>query len=1034
MNIKTCLYIILFSACFLFFTGKTYVFPGSKVSASQEMRVLVLCSYNYNHNAQQEIVSAIESARERLGIDSNEFKYEYLDLSPSDSEQKKKILKNLISEKYGNKKFHAIITVFSSALDFLLKDLDGFLKHTPCISLYSKLTDVSSYQRKVVQSPLYFDIKGTLDLALTLFPETENVFFISGTSDLDKAFRIKAEDVFSSQTDKLRFEYSDHLAMDEIVKKVSELKENSVIIYSRITRDASGKIINPRKAAILISREANAPVFGLATSHLNTGITGGSMVDLQGLSEMIESYLTSFTFDENIKLKLASEYVRPMVNWQLVKKWGIKKSLIPAGTLVINKPPSLWSQYKKTMIAVITVFVLLLFFISTLILEIFHRKKTEEKVSLNRDLYRLILDNSPDAILIYNADLCRFVDANKKSEILFEYTREELLASDMRLIYSREQLEEMDRENKIAENIQRALKGEEIESIRSVVSKSGKKITCSIHFVRLPSEKENLLRGSFRDITDKIKMENELRDNLEKYRLLAEGMKDVVWVVDVESLTYKYISPSVENLRGYTPLELTGASIDSLIDNPDNIKDVTDTIKKQAGDFISGKENPERFYTSEFKQSCKDGSYVFVEVVYRFYKNDHTGRIEMRGVTRDISERKEAQKVHENLQNQLNQSQKLESIGRLAGGIAHDFNNMLSIIIGYVDLAMEEAGSDKILGPYLVEIQKAAKRSANLTRQVLAFARQQAVNPELIDINFSIKDMLNLLHRLIGENIELIWLPSKESLTVKIDPAQLDQILANLCVNARDAVNGSGKIIIETKKIYIDEKYSGSHIDFKPGYYALLGVTDNGCGIDKDKIEKIFEPFYTTKEPGEGTGLGLSTVHGIVRQNNGIINVYSEPGKGTSFNIYFPVYNINTEKPVETNVVHEALKGSERILLVEDESAILQMSSTMLGDLGYEVIAFNSPDEALEFASQDGRQIDLVITDIIMPKMNGRKLVEKIREIRPELKALYMSGYSANVISRYGVLEKGLSFIQKPFSKILLSRKIRQVLDWEDKK
>ncbi len=399
------------------------------------------------------------------------------------------------------------------------------------------------------------------------------------------------------------------------------------------------------------------------------------------------------------------------------------------------------------------------------------------------------------------------------------------------------------------------------------------------------------------------------------------------------------------------------------------------------------------------------------------------------GSVHDITERKRTEKEREKLQEQLAQVQKIESVGRLAGGVAHDFNNMLGVILGHTEMALDQTDPAQPVFSDLQEIRKAAQRSADLTRQLLTFARKQTIAPKVIDLNETVEGMLKMLRRLIGEDIHLIWLPGKNLLPVKMDPSQIDQILANLCVNARDAIAGVGKLTIETGAAVFDDAYCAVHAGFVPGEYVLLAVSDNGCGMDKEIVGRLFEPFFTTKEVGKGTGLGLASVYGAVRQNNGFINVYSEPGQGTTFRIYLPRHRAGTRVRTDTATAKPSVCGSETILLVEDEPAILRMAAMMLERLGYAVITAQTPGEAIRLAREHGGPIDLLMTDVVMPEMNGRDLAKNLLSIHPDIKRLFMSGYTANVIAHHGVLDEGVHFIQKPFSLKDLGEKLRVVLE-----
>lgn len=384
---------------------------------------------------------------------------------------------------------------------------------------------------------------------------------------------------------------------------------------------------------------------------------------------------------------------------------------------------------------------------------------------------------------------------------------------------------------------------------------------------------------------------------------------------------------------------------------------------------------------------------------------------------------------HYLLEEQLRQAQKMESVGRLAGGVAHDYNNMLGVILGYSDLALQSIDKSDPLYADLLEISNAAKRSISITRQLLAFARKQIVEPIVLDLNEVVGGMLKMLRRLIGEDIDLAWLPSEDIAPIRIDPSQVDQIMANLCVNARDAIVDVGKVTIETENVIFDEEYCVDHAGFIPGKFVMLAVSDDGCGMDKETLDHVFEPFFTTKKVGEGTGLGLSTVYGIVKQNNGFINIYSEPGKGTSFKIYFSRHDGKINKVSAINPKDISLGQGEMVLLVEDEQSILQLGKKMLERLGFQVLHAISPSEAIKLAEEYAGSIDLLITDVVMPEMNGRDLADRLHTLYPDLKIMFMSGYTADSIAHRGVLDEGVNFIHKPFSQQELAIKVGKALN-----
>ena len=400
-------------------------------------------------------------------------------------------------------------------------------------------------------------------------------------------------------------------------------------------------------------------------------------------------------------------------------------------------------------------------------------------------------------------------------------------------------------------------------------------------------------------------------------------------------------------------------------------------------------------------------------------------------VARDITEQKQNEEARLKLESRVQQTQQMELVGRLAGGIAHEFNNMLGVILGHAEMAIGYVDPAQPFYAGLEEIRKAAYRSANLTRQLLAFARKQTIFTKVHDLNEIIEGFLKILRRLIGKDIDLVWMPGAELWPVKVDASQMYEILANLCVNARDSILGIGKIIIETANCTCDKESCSANSDCVSGEYVKISVSDTGSGMDNLTLAHIFEPFFTTKEVGARIGLGLATLYGAVKQNSGFVDVHSEPGRGSIFKIYLPRYkeiDLAGARPKE-KMVDVAVGGHETILLVEDEPAILEMTERMLQHLGYNVITASNPCEAFLLVEKLKDEIHLLITDVIMPEMNGRDLAERLMNLKKGMKCLFMSGYSPEIVASQGVLVEEVSFMQKPFSHIEMAAKIRDVID-----
>jgi len=522
---------------------------------------------------------------------------------------------------------------------------------------------------------------------------------------------------------------------------------------------------------------------------------------------------------------------------------------------------------------------------------------------------------------------------------------------------------------------------------------------------------------SIRDITERKLAEDALRESEEKFFSIFQHAPVMIAISVLEDGTYLDVNYKFMEVSGFTREDVLGkTSIEVGLLRADDRQRLIETIQRQG-----------KISAMEITSYAKDGRPV--DCLYQCELVTIGGVKRLLFMVLDITERKRGEEKRKKLEEQLSQAQKMESVGRLAGGVAHDFNNMLGVIIGRAEMALLQDVSNDKLEHNLKEILKAGLRSADLTRQLLAFARKQTAIPKILDLNDTISGMLKMLRRLIGEDIDMSWQPGLDLWKVKIDPSQVDQILANLVVNARDAISGVGAITIRTESVVIDDSDRAETPEFVPGEYVLLTMSDTGTGMSQEVLGNMFEPFFTTKEVGKGTGLGLSTVYGIVKQNDGFIYVASEPGKGTTFKIYLPRCEAETAHVPSEQVAGKPPTGTETILLVEDDEAILDLSKMILENLGYTVLAAHTTRHATDLVEDHPGDIHLLITDVVMPEMNGRELAEKLRAIRPNLKCLYMSGYTANVIAHRGILDEGLNFIQKPFGSDDLAAKVRQVLD-----
>ncbi len=518
-------------------------------------------------------------------------------------------------------------------------------------------------------------------------------------------------------------------------------------------------------------------------------------------------------------------------------------------------------------------------------------------------------------------------------------------------------------------------------------------------------------------LPEKERTEAALQASEKRYRRLFESAREGILILDADTGKVIDVNPFLLQLLGFSYDALYGKHIWEIA----LFKDIA--ASKAAFKDLQG--NGYVRYENLLVQTLY-GRPIAVEFVSNVYLVEHTKIVQC--TIRDITGRKRAKEEKEKLQAQLFQARKMESAGRLAGGVARDFNNMLCVIIGRAEMAMQEDVPHDKLQHNLREILKAGQRLADLTRQLVAFACKQTAVPKILDLNRTISGMLKMLRRIVAKDIDLFWQPGLDLWKIKIDPSQVDQILGNLAVNARDAISGAGAVTIRTENIVIDDSYKAATPALIPGQYVLVTVSDTGAGMSQEVLEKIFEPFFTTKEVGKGTGLGLSTVYGIVKQNDGFIDVATELRKGTTFKIYLRRFEPEASPAPSEHGAVKRPTGTETILLVEDDKAVLSLSKMMLEELGYTVLAAHTHVHAMNVVKVHRGDIHLLITDVVMPEMNGRELAEQLRVIRPNLKCLYMSGYTADAIAHGGILDKGVYFIQKPFRSDELAARVRQVL------
>ncbi len=643
--------------------------------------------------------------------------------------------------------------------------------------------------------------------------------------------------------------------------------------------------------------------------------------------------------------------------------------------------------------------------------DVTERRRAEAALQESEERYRDLVENAHD--IIYTHDLeGNYTSVNKAGERIMGYTREEVLGMNLAQTVAPESVETARR--MIAEKLAGG-KGTAYEL--EVVAKDGRRVPVEVN-TRLIFQGGTAVgvQGIARDITERKSAEEALRFQKTLLESQSEASLDGILVVGTGGKIISYNARFTEMwgiprevLRTHSDEEALRFVERSLVDPQEFLSTVEHLYR-----------HPDEI--NHVEVALTDGrTFDRYSAPVKSADGEYYGRV---WYFRDITEGK-------NLEEQLRQSQKLESIGMLAGGIAHDFNNLLTAIIGYSDLTLLRLREEDPLHRNVSEVKRAAERAASLTRQLLAFSRKQVLQPKVIDLNSTVSELEKMLRRLIGEDVELRTVLAPNLGSVKADPGQIEQVIMNLAVNARDAMPRGGKLIVETANVNLDDEYAKRHASVAPGAYVMLAVSDTGVGIDEQTRKRIFEPFFTTKETGKGTGLGLSTVYGIVKQSGGHIWVYSEVGRGTTFKVYLPRVDEGAQEYRRSAEVEEDLSGAETILLAEDEELVRTLARQVLEAYGYRVLEAANGGAALLICERHGETVDLLLTDVVMPEMSGRILAERLRQLRPAMKVLYMSGYTDNAIVHQGELDEGMNFIQKPFTPQALARKVREVLGRE---
>jgi two-component system, cell cycle sensor histidine kinase and response regulator CckA len=981
--------------------------PPAKARTDMQ-RVLVLHSYHKGLGWTDSITEGIETTFKKSAFPIEIF-YEFMDTKRIFDEAYLAEVAKLYRYKYRKRRFDAIISSDDHAFRFLLAHHEALFPQTPVIFCgvnYFKddFLAGTDYFTGVVES---FSIKGTIDGALAIDPEIRRIYAVVDKTVTGRANRKLLDAVIPRYAGRLQFTYITDKDMGQVQESVSRLPDKSVVLLLSYTSDRSGNTFSLEQSAERVCSASNRPVFGFWDFYLNHGIVGGMLTT--GIAHGSEAARIALRIMEGAKPAdipvLKESPNRYIYDYAVMQKFGITPAQLPAESTMINRPPTFYQQNLMLVWQVTIAFGLMLIFTTLLAFNLFRRRAAESMLIKSEDKFRALVETTSD--WIWEMDTRgHFTYVNPKVKDLLGYDPEEVLGKSPLELMTPEEA------RRIAPILEQAVADEApVEQLINVSHNSqGREVILETTGVPFRDEEGRLAgyRGIGRDITLRHQAETALQESEARFRDMAELLPETIFEIDLHGdLTYANKSGFYQ--FQYTPEDLEkGVHINAIIDPSDHPR-----IKGNIARILAG----EDLGLNEYTAMRKDGSRF--PVMARSAAILKEGRpAGLRGFLIDISDRKR-------LEEQFQQAQRMESIGTLAGGIAHDFNNLLMGIQGRIQLIQQGTDPTAPQMKHLQSIVDHVRSASRLTGQLLGFARAGKYDPKITDLNALIEKTVDMFARTRKE-LRIHQGPADDLLCAVVDRSQIEQVLLNLFVNAWQAMPEGGDITVETRNTTLSGKEERLY-NLARGDYAAITVSDTGVGMDAKTQERIFEPFFSTKPRGRGTGLGLASAYGIIRNHNGAIHVTSSPGQGAAFTILLPAVEHEAESDITP--AQEIALGTETILLVDDEEMILAVATDLLETLGYRVITAKGGLSALSVYADRGKEIDLVLLDLIMPDQSGKETFAQLKAMDPRVRVLLSSGYSLDDEAA-AILQKGCKgFIQKPFDLEHLSNKIREVLN-----
>ncbi|MCF8033420.1 MAG: PAS domain S-box protein [Desulfarculaceae bacterium] len=995
--------------------------PHSTTKSVQknQQQTLVLKTYPAGLPIPDSIDRGIVASYRKGRISVADLFVENLDLTRNPSKEHRSNLGNLLRHKMADKNIGIVMVEGEPAVNFLATEAEGLFPNAAIITLTSpNIEPLEGDPRKVMDIPWRVDVAGTLRVALDLFPKTRKVMVVTSANERVLPFLDGAKKALAPWQGKIDFEYTNKMTYEQMMQRISTLPPDAIVLYSPFFNDTSGRSFVPAEVVVDVCKAALVPVFATLAEYLGHGIVGGSLLQTEMIGKQAGDLAIAYM---NGSLKLeepVTTFVTPtqmMFDWRELARWKADLDRLPKNSTIINRPSSLWNDYRNYVIVALTLIALQAGMILALLAMHRRRKFAEEETRRQKYLFETMFNTIPDAVVVTNTRR-EIKIANKGVESTFGYKPEELLHKTTQILYADQYKFRYAGNNLFYKDAEKR----KDFYITYYKDKSGKEFPGETLGAKLFDDKGEWIGnlGIMRDVTESKKAEEALRSSEQSYRELFDSVNDLVYTQDLQG-RFLSLNPALARIMGYEPEELVGVKTSQLMEP--KLRELFDrdylgTLKREGN------------HQGTTKYIAKGGGARYIEHNSSLVTAAE-GEKYISGIGRDVTERIKAQKQMEALQEQLRHAQKMEAVGTLAGGIAHDFNNILAAIMGYTEIALEEQEEGKPTQNELRGILQSTNRAKKLVQQILTFSRRADTQLKLVDVNHELLVAANLLKQALPKMIDIRLELSEEIAPVMGDPYQIEQILMNLGANSRDAMPDGGTLIIAISQQTVSGLICRACAQPFAGDYVVITVTDTGEGMKKEDLERIFEPFFTTKEVGKGTGLGLATIFGTVRSHGGHITCTSELGKGTTFTIYLPpaegevedVANVEPEEAIEG--------GQETILLVDDEAHILDIGAQNLSRAGYEVITAPNGEAALEVFKGMRDEIALVILDLSMPGMGGHKCLQELLSLAPDLKIIVSTGYS-----RDGDLSETMSsgaeaLLSKPFSKNEMLKTVRMVLD-----